>query len=231
VRAAWRREEKGADLMTYPALPPTAIKFGTDGWRAVIGEDYTFDNVRACAASVAMYLKQHGLAERGLIVGYDARFASEDFADAVAEVVAAAGIKVAVSTVLCPTPVVSFSIIDRKAGGGVTLLQRQQQPRVLGVPERIAERRQVDLPRPASSPVARATGSSATPSATAPAADRTSSRPPSPPAPTSTATTACVSTSRPRTAPHSRSSPAPARPPPGPTASSRSMTAASPSTW
>jgi alpha-D-glucose phosphate-specific phosphoglucomutase len=102
-------------------LPPTAIKFGTDGWRAVIGEEYTFDNVRACAASVAMYLKQHGLADRGLVVGYDARFASEDFADAVAEVVAAQGIKVALSSVLCPTPVVSFSIIDRKAGGGVVI--------------------------------------------------------------------------------------------------------------
>src|SRR5512135_974904 len=98
-----------------------AIKFGTDGWRAVIAEDYTFDNVRACAASVAMYLKKHGLAERGLIVGYDTRFASEDFAAAVAEVVAAAGIKVFLSTVHCPTPVVSFSIIDRKAGGGVVI--------------------------------------------------------------------------------------------------------------
>jgi alpha-D-glucose phosphate-specific phosphoglucomutase len=99
----------------------TPIKFGTDGWRAVIAEDYTFDNVRACAASVAMYLKKHGLADRGLIVGYDTRFASEDFAAAVAEVVAAAGIKVFLSTVHCPTPVVSFSIIDRKAGGGVVI--------------------------------------------------------------------------------------------------------------
>ncbi len=107
--------------MTYELRPPTAIKFGTDGWRAVIGEDYTFDNVRACAASVAMYLKKHGLAERGLIVGYDARYASEDFADAVAEVVAAQGIKVSLTSVLCPTPVVSYSIIDRKAGGGVVI--------------------------------------------------------------------------------------------------------------
>jgi len=107
--------------MTYPARPTTSIKFGTDGWRAVIAEDYTFDNVRACAASVAMYLKQHGLAERGLIVGYDARYASEDFADAVAEVVAAQGIKVYVTDTLVPTPVVSFSIIDRKAGGGVVI--------------------------------------------------------------------------------------------------------------
>ena len=107
--------------MTDPMLPPTTIKFGTDGWRAVIGEDYTFDNVRACAASVALYLKKHKLDDRGLIVGYDARYASEDFAAAVAEVVAAAGIKVALTSVLCPTPVVSFSIIDRKAGGGVVI--------------------------------------------------------------------------------------------------------------
>jgi alpha-D-glucose phosphate-specific phosphoglucomutase len=107
--------------MTYETRPPTFIKFGTDGWRAVIGEDYTFDNVRACAASVAAYLKKQGLADRGLIVGYDARFASEDFADAVAEVVAAQGIRVSLTTVLCPTPVVSYSIIDRKAGGGVVI--------------------------------------------------------------------------------------------------------------
>ena len=107
--------------MTDPMLPPNSIKFGTDGWRAVIGEDYTFDNVRACAASVALYLKKHKLDSRGLIVGYDARYASEDFAAAVAEVVAAAGIKVALTSVLCPTPVVSFSIIDRKAGGGVVI--------------------------------------------------------------------------------------------------------------
>ncbi len=107
--------------MTLPQRPPTSIKFGTDGWRAIIAEDYTFENVRACAASAAMYLKKRGLAGRGLIVGYDARFASEDFAAAVAEVAAAYGIKVALSETLCPTPVVSFSIIDRKAGGGVVI--------------------------------------------------------------------------------------------------------------
>ncbi len=107
--------------MTNEMRPPTNIKFGTDGWRAIIGEDYTFDNVRACAASVALYLKKHNLDNRGLIVGWDARFASQDFAIAVAEVVAGYGIKVALSSVLCPTPVVSYSIIDRKAGGGVVI--------------------------------------------------------------------------------------------------------------
>jgi alpha-D-glucose phosphate-specific phosphoglucomutase len=107
--------------MTDAMRPPTEIKFGTDGWRAIIGEDYTFDNVRACAASAAMYLKSRRLADRGLIVGYDARYASENFAAAVAEVVAAAGIKVALTEVLCPTPVVSYSIIHRGAGGGVVI--------------------------------------------------------------------------------------------------------------
>jgi alpha-D-glucose phosphate-specific phosphoglucomutase len=107
--------------MTNELRPPTFIKFGTDGWRAIIGEDYTFDNVRACAASAAMYLQRHGLAARGMIIGYDARFASADFAEAAAEVVAAYGIKVALSDQLCPTPVVSYSIIDRKAGGGIVI--------------------------------------------------------------------------------------------------------------
>ena len=107
--------------MTYKMRPPTQIKFGTDGWRALVGEDYTFDNVRACAASAAMYLQRHGLADRGMIVGYDARYASEDFAAAVAEVVAGFGIKAYLATALCPTPVVSYSIIDRGAGGGVVI--------------------------------------------------------------------------------------------------------------
>ena len=109
-----------------PQLPtalrsPTAIKFGTDGWRAIIGDDYTFDNVRACALSAALYLEKHKLADRGLIIGYDARYASENFAEAAAEVVAARGIKVALSSGLCPTPVVSYSIINRKAGGGIVI--------------------------------------------------------------------------------------------------------------
>jgi len=101
--------------------PPTVIKFGTDGWRAIIGEDYTFDNVRACAASAAMYVQQRGLAARGIIIGYDTRFASEDFAVAAAEVIAGHGINVALTDTFSPTPVVSYSIIDRKAGGGIVI--------------------------------------------------------------------------------------------------------------
>ena len=52
------------------------IKFGTDGWRGIIAQDFTFDNVRICAQGVASYLKQTGLASRGVVVGYDTRFSS-----------------------------------------------------------------------------------------------------------------------------------------------------------
>jgi alpha-D-glucose phosphate-specific phosphoglucomutase len=97
------------------------IKFGTDGWRAVIAEDYTFHNVRACAAGVARYLREHGLAERGLVVGYDTRFASEDFAAAVCETVAADGIRCYLTDRPTPTPAVSFAILDKRAGGAAVI--------------------------------------------------------------------------------------------------------------
>jgi len=97
------------------------IKFGTDGWRAIIAEDFTFANVRACAAAVVRYLQSHGLSERGLVVGYDTRFASEDFAVAVAEVGCAAGVPVLLTDRAVPTPVVSFSILDQRAGGAVVV--------------------------------------------------------------------------------------------------------------
>ncbi|MDO8670507.1 MAG: phosphoglucomutase/phosphomannomutase family protein [Dehalococcoidia bacterium] len=97
------------------------IKFGTDGWRATIAEDYTFDNVRICAQGVATFLVDSGLSSRGLIVGYDTRFASEFFAIATAEVVAANGIKVYLCEKTAPTPVVSYAILDRKAAGAVMI--------------------------------------------------------------------------------------------------------------
>ncbi|MBN1643363.1 MAG: phosphoglucomutase/phosphomannomutase family protein [Dehalococcoidales bacterium] len=97
------------------------MKFGTDGWRGVIAEDFTFDNVRFCAQGVADYLKQKGLADRGVQIGYDHRFASEDFAVAAAEVIAGNGIKVALSSKAIPTPLISFGVITKKAGGGIVI--------------------------------------------------------------------------------------------------------------
>jgi len=97
------------------------IKFGTDGWRAIIGEEYTFDNVRFCAQGVADYLKGAKLAGRGLVIGYDTRFASEDFAAAVAEVIAGNGIKVYLCPKAAPTPVISYGVLAKKAGGAVII--------------------------------------------------------------------------------------------------------------
>lgn len=102
-------------------MPPTKIVFGTDGWRAVIAEDFTFANVRICAQAVVDYLQDSGQAERGLVVGYDTRFGSERFAAAVAEVAAANGVRVALCSAPAPTPVVSYAVLDRGAGGGVII--------------------------------------------------------------------------------------------------------------
>lgn len=96
---------------------PTPIRFGTDGWRAVIGEDYTFENVRIVTQAVADYLQQATLADRGLVVGFDTRFGSERFAMAAAEVLAANGIHVYLTNKATPTPVISWGILDKKAGG------------------------------------------------------------------------------------------------------------------
>ena len=97
------------------------IKFGTDGWRGIIAQDFTFDNVRACAQGVADYLKGAGLAGRGLIIGYDTRFASEDFARAAAEVAAGNGIRVYLCPKATPTPVISYGVLAQKTGGAIII--------------------------------------------------------------------------------------------------------------
>jgi alpha-D-glucose phosphate-specific phosphoglucomutase len=97
------------------------IKFGTDGWRAIIAEDFTFDNVRACAQGIAGYLKQAKIADKGLVIGYDTRFASEDFAAAAAEVLAANGIKVLLCPKAAPTPVISYSVTATKSAGAIII--------------------------------------------------------------------------------------------------------------
>ncbi|MDP6448799.1 MAG: phosphoglucomutase/phosphomannomutase family protein, partial [Dehalococcoidales bacterium] len=97
------------------------IKFGTDGWRAIIAQDFTFDNVGICAQAVADYAKKTGLASCGLVIGHDTRFASEDFAAVAAEVVAGNGIKVFLCPEATPTPVISYGTLARKAGGAIVI--------------------------------------------------------------------------------------------------------------
>ena len=82
------------------------IKFGTDGWRGRIADDYTFDNLRRCAQGFAEYLQQEGLAEQGIVIGHDQRFQAEDFAAAAAEVLAANGIHVWLTESNTPTPTI-----------------------------------------------------------------------------------------------------------------------------
>jgi phosphomannomutase len=97
------------------------IKFGTDGWRGIIAKDFTFDNVRLCAQATADYLKKINLSSRGIVIGYDTRFASEDFAQATAEVMAANGIGVYFSDKAVPTPVVSYSVLHNKTSGAIAI--------------------------------------------------------------------------------------------------------------
>jgi phosphomannomutase len=100
---------------------PTRIVFGTDGWRARIGEDYTFENVRRCANAVAEYVVSRGEQSRGIVMAWDRRFASEDFAAAAAEVVLAHGIPVAMATGAVPTQMSSFEVVRRGAAAGIVI--------------------------------------------------------------------------------------------------------------
>jgi phosphomannomutase len=106
----------------------TTIKFGTDGWRGKIAEDYTFDNVRRCAQGFASYLLEHGGAEQGVVIGYDKRFAAEDFAAATAEVLAANGLHIWLTNTATPTPVISYSVVAKSAAGAVNITASHNPP-------------------------------------------------------------------------------------------------------
>jgi len=99
----------------------TKIKFGTDGWRAAIGEDFTFHNVRRCARAVAEYLEETGAAARGVVVCHDRRFASEYFARACVEVLAAHDIRSFTPPEAVPTQVGSFFTRELGAGAGIVI--------------------------------------------------------------------------------------------------------------
>jgi alpha-D-glucose phosphate-specific phosphoglucomutase len=95
------------------------IKFGTDGWRAIIADDFTFDNVRRVAGAIASYVLKYEDSQHGVIVGYDTRFASSSAARAAAEVIATAGIPVKLANDYTPTPAVSYAVKTKGAAGGV----------------------------------------------------------------------------------------------------------------
>jgi phosphomannomutase len=97
------------------------IKFGTDGWRGIIADDFTFENVRRAAGAIANYIIKKEDPKKGAVVGYDTRFGSRAFARAVAEVLASGGINVLLANDYTPTPALSYGVKNHKAAGGVMI--------------------------------------------------------------------------------------------------------------
>jgi len=99
----------------------TSIHFGTDGWRAIIADDFTYANVRLVAAAIANYIHRKEDPAKGVCVGYDTRFCSKEFALALAEVLANSGIPVFMADRYTPTPALSFAVRERGCAGGVMI--------------------------------------------------------------------------------------------------------------
>jgi alpha-D-glucose phosphate-specific phosphoglucomutase len=97
------------------------VKFGTDGWRGIIADDFTYDNVRVAARAIALYVLNHEEASNGVCIGWDTRFGSQAFAKVVAEVLAGAGIPVTLADRITPTPALSYAVLHRGAAGGVMI--------------------------------------------------------------------------------------------------------------
>ncbi len=103
------------------APTPTTIVFGTDGWRAKVADDYTFENVRRCADGVARYVIERGEQAKGVVVAFDRRFASEHFAAAAAEVLLAHDIPVFLGSGAVPTQMSSYEVVQRGAAAGIVI--------------------------------------------------------------------------------------------------------------
>ena len=110
-----------------------ALKFGTDGWRAIIAEEFTFANVALCVQGVAAYLKELGCGHKGVVVGYDTRFGSRDFARCAAQTLAANGVPALLAPKACPTPVISYAVPREGAAGAVMITASHNPPEWNGV--------------------------------------------------------------------------------------------------
>jgi alpha-D-glucose phosphate-specific phosphoglucomutase len=97
------------------------VKFGTDGWRGIIADDFTYENVRVAARAIALYVLNHEEASNGVCIGWDTRFGSQAFAKVVAEVLAGGGIPVTLADRITPTPALSYAVLHRGAAGGVMI--------------------------------------------------------------------------------------------------------------
>ena len=111
----------------------STIKFGTDGWRGVIADDFTFANVRKVACAIARYVVRAEKPNAGVLVGYDTRFGSERFARAAAEVVSMTGMPVWIAEKACPSPALSLLVRQRGAAGGIMITASHNPYRWNGV--------------------------------------------------------------------------------------------------
>jgi alpha-D-glucose phosphate-specific phosphoglucomutase len=109
------------------------IKFGTSGWRGIIGEDFTFENVRVATQGIANHLKKTGQKGSGVVVAYDTRFLSEKFASEAAKILAYNGIQAYLCTRDVPTPCVSFETVRRKAMGAINFTASHNPPEYNGL--------------------------------------------------------------------------------------------------
>ena len=114
-------------------IASSKIAFGTDGWRAVMAREFTFDNVALVAQAIADYVNGTGKAKKGVLVGYDARFLSEQFCAVVADVLGANGIPALVPDRDTPTPVVAYSIRARDLAGAIMLTASHNPPEYNGI--------------------------------------------------------------------------------------------------
>jgi alpha-D-glucose phosphate-specific phosphoglucomutase len=111
----------------------TRIKFGTDGWRDIIADNFTFANVRIVTQGIASFINSHQLGKRGLVIGYDNRFLSQEFARAVCSVLVGNGIKVYMPEKTLPTPVTAYAVRLHKAGGAIMITASHNPPSYSGI--------------------------------------------------------------------------------------------------
>lgn len=105
------------------------IKFGTDGWRAVIGDDFTFQNLERVALATARFYKNHKKIRNGIVIGYDARFMGREFAEKSAEVMANTGIKVKLADSIVSTPMISLLTRLENAAAGIVITASHNPPK------------------------------------------------------------------------------------------------------
>lgn len=109
-------------------MPPKPIKFGTDGWRGRMADEYTFEAVRRCSHGFAVYLKELEGTGKPVVIGHDKRFSSEYFAEAAAEVMAAHDFKVLLIEGASPTPTISYTAVEQDAAGAINITASHNPP-------------------------------------------------------------------------------------------------------